>query len=54
MSTEKKKLGKAAFPSIQPDILGRLSEEADLRTLPPQEVDWEEIHRQAELARKNS
>ncbi len=54
MSNEKKKLGKAAFPSIKPEMLGRLSEEADMRTLPPQDVDWEEIHRQAEDARKKS
>jgi hypothetical protein len=54
MSNEKKKLGKAAFPSIKADMLGRLSDEADLRTLPPQEVDWEEIHKQAEAARKKS
>lgn len=54
MPTDRKKLGKAAFPSIQQDILGRLADEADLRTLPPQTVDWDEIHRQAEEARKKS
>lgn len=45
---------KFSFPKIRPEMLGRLSDEADLRTLPPQEVDWDEIHRQAAEARKTS
>ncbi|SEW29868.1 hypothetical protein SAMN04488515_2115 [Cognatiyoonia koreensis] len=42
------------FPTIQPDMVSRLSQEADLRTIQPQTVDWAEIHRQAEEARKKS
>ncbi|MEL6641789.1 MAG: hypothetical protein AAFP98_10835 [Pseudomonadota bacterium] len=43
---------KAEFPSIQPDMVNRLSREAELRTIQPQDVDWAEIHRQAAEARK--
>lgn len=42
------------FQSIQVNLLDRLADEAEQRTLVPQEVDWEEIHRQAALARKES
>jgi len=42
------------FPSIGPDMIDRLSKEADERTLQPQDVDWKEIHRQAALARRKS
>lgn len=54
MSTPPKTPRKTALPRIRADIVGRLSEEADLRTLPPEEVDWDEIHRQAAEARKTS
>jgi len=42
---------RGKFPTIQPDMVDRLSDEADMRTLKPQVVDWEEIHRQAAAAR---
>lgn len=45
------KVSKAEFPSIQPDMVSRLSREAELRTLQPQKVDWAEIHRQAAESR---
>ena len=43
---------RADFPSIKPDVVNRLSREAELRTIQPQDVDWSEIHRQAAEARK--
>lgn len=43
---------RGKFPTIQPDMVNRLSKEADMRTIQPQTVDWEEIHRQAAEARK--
>lgn len=43
---------RAPFPSIQSDMLNRLSQEAEERTIKPQAIDWAEIHRQAEAARK--
>lgn len=51
MQIEPKKKSLQAFPLIEPDIVDRLSKEADERTLQPQDVDWIEIHRQAALAR---
>ena len=42
---------KAEFPTIQPDMVNRLSREAELRTLQPEAVDWAEIHRKAAEAR---
>ena len=38
---------KRSFPRIKADMVKRLTREADLRTIQPQEVDWAEIHRQA-------
>ena len=43
---------RGKFPTIQPDMVNRLSKEAEMRTIQPQVVDWEEIHRQAAEARK--
>lgn len=54
MADDAKKTGRKSFPSIQPEMLGRLSQEADLRTMPPQDIDWDEIHRLAEEERKKS
>lgn len=45
---------RTPFPSIQSDMLNRLSEEAEQRTMKPQVVDWAEIHRQAAEARKKA
>ncbi len=42
---------KADLPSIQPDMVNRLSQEAELRTLRPRSIDWSEIHRKAAEAR---
>lgn len=38
---------KAEFPTIQPDMVNRLTREAELRTIQPEAVDWAEIHRKA-------
>lgn len=43
---------RGKFPTIQPDMVNRLSQEAEMRTIQPQVVDWDEIHRQAAEARK--
>lgn len=40
-----------AFPTIETNMLDRLTKEADERTIQPQNVDWAEIHRQAARAR---
>jgi len=45
---------KRNFQRIRTDIVGRLDEEADLRTVPPQNVDFDEIHRLAAESRKKS
>lgn len=40
------------LPRIKTDIVDRLSDEADLRTTSPQEVDWKELHIAAAAARE--
>lgn len=52
MGENTKNGSRGSFPSIQSDMLNRLSEEAEMRTMQPQVVDWDEIHRQAAEARK--
>jgi len=52
MTTQTRESKSAPFETIQLDIVKRLDREAEARTLRPQAVDWDEIHRQAEVAIK--
>lgn len=45
--TQTTPLPKRNFPQIKPDMVKRLTHEADLRTIQPKGVDWTEIHRRA-------
>jgi hypothetical protein len=51
MCHEDKITAESRFPSLQPEMLNRISQEAELRTLRPQLVDWVEIHKLAAEAR---
>jgi len=52
MCREEKVATESRFPSLQPEMLNRITKEAELRTIRPQEVDWAEIHRLAAEARE--
>jgi len=54
MSNNSSNGSRAPFPNIQSDMLNRLSQEAEQRTVKPEVVDWAEIHRQAAEVRKKS
>jgi len=54
MAEKSKKGADTPFPTIQPDMVSRLSDEAEMRTIQPQAVDWAEIHRLAAEARKKA
>jgi len=52
LKTQTGAVSSSPFPSIQAEMVDRLSKEADQLSMKPEIVDWKEIHRQAALARK--